>query len=69
MILTFRSPFKVNNIKILRILIREKENKDLSQTIKKMTAKIMRIYCELGLIFLRYTEYLVNKNGEFSLMS
>ena len=53
-------------MRTLRTLIKEKESKDLFQTIKRVIAKIMRIYCELGLIFLRYTEHPVSRNGESS---
>jgi hypothetical protein len=52
----------------LKTLIKKRENKDLSQTIKRVIAKIMRIYCELGLTLFRYTEHLVSKNGESSSM-
>jgi hypothetical protein len=52
----------------LKILIKKRGSGNLSQTIKKVIAKIMRIYCELDLIFLRYTEHLVSRNGEPSLM-
>jgi hypothetical protein len=52
----------------LRILIKERESGDFSQTIKRVIAKIMRIYCELGLTLFRYTEHLVSRNGEPSLI-
>jgi hypothetical protein len=68
MTLIFRLLFKASNIGILRILIKERESGDLSRTIKRVIAKIMRIYCELGLTFFRYTEYLASRNGESSLM-
>jgi hypothetical protein len=55
-------------MRTLKILIKERESGDLSQTIKRVIAKIMRIYCELGLTLFRYTEYLISKNSEFSLM-
>jgi hypothetical protein len=68
MILIFRSLFKTNNIRTLKTLIKERKSRDLSQTIKKIIAKIMRIYCELSLTLLRYTEHSVSKNSEPSLM-
>jgi hypothetical protein len=68
MTLIFRLLFKASNMGILKTLIRERKNGDLSQTIKKIIAKTMRIYCELSLILLRYTKHLVSRNGESSLM-
>jgi hypothetical protein len=68
MILIFRLSFKANNIGTLKILIKERESGDLPRTIKKVIAKIMRIYCELGLILFRYTEHPASKNNESSLM-
>jgi hypothetical protein len=52
----------------LRILIKERESGDLPQTIKKVIAKTMRIYYELGPTLLRYTEHPISKNGESSSM-
>jgi hypothetical protein len=68
MILTFRSLSKASNIRILKILIKERKNGNLSQTMKKVITKIMRIYCELGLTLLRYTEHLTSRNSEPSSM-
>jgi hypothetical protein len=55
-------------MRILKTLIKKRESENLPQTIKKVIAKIMRIYCELGLTFFRYTEYLMSRNGEPSLI-
>jgi hypothetical protein len=69
MTLIFRLLFKINNIGTLRTLIKEKGNENLFQTIKRVIAKIMRIYCELNLTLFRYTEYSVSRNGKSSLIS
>jgi hypothetical protein len=61
MTLTFRLPFKADNMRTLKTLIKKRENKEFPQTMKRMIAKIMRIYCELGPILLRYTKHLISR--------